>query len=140
MERDYTTAIQHLNEAVAIEDTLLYMEPPDWMQPARHTLGTVLLDAGQAADAERVYREDLKRWPENERQGKTAQTKETRERLDQAAGVSGYHGACELPVCTARRRRPCTSRLSAFTSRGNRFARNLSRVLATAEAPCIVQT
>jgi hypothetical protein len=31
----------------------------------RHHLGAVLLEAGRAADAERVYREDLARFPEN---------------------------------------------------------------------------
>ncbi len=58
-------AITHLRAAVAAEDTLRYDEPPDWMQPARHTLGAVLLAAGRPAEAEKVYREDLQRWPEN---------------------------------------------------------------------------
>jgi tetratricopeptide (TPR) repeat protein len=58
-------AIKHLREAVKVEDTLKYDEPPDWMVPARHTLGAVLLAAGRAKDAEQVYREDLVRWPEN---------------------------------------------------------------------------
>jgi tetratricopeptide (TPR) repeat protein len=35
------------------------------MQPVRHTLGAVLLAAGHAREAEEVYREDLRRWPEN---------------------------------------------------------------------------
>jgi cytochrome c-type biogenesis protein CcmH/NrfG len=35
------------------------------MQPARHTLGAVLLAAGRVKEAEKVYREDLRRWPEN---------------------------------------------------------------------------
>ncbi|MBL9148630.1 MAG: hypothetical protein JNM94_08055 [Phycisphaerae bacterium] len=63
--KDYAVAERALRDAVAIEDTLLYMEPPDWMQPVRHTLGVVLLDAGKPADARRVYEEDLRRWPEN---------------------------------------------------------------------------
>lgn len=62
---DYEVAAAHLKEAIAIEDRLIYMEPPDWMLPVRHTLGTVLLDAGQPAEAERVYREDLAKWPNN---------------------------------------------------------------------------
>ena len=41
------------------------MEPPDWIQPVRHALGAVLIDAGKHAEAERVYREDLFFWPEN---------------------------------------------------------------------------
>jgi len=58
-------AIASLREAVKIEDSLLYDEPPDWIQPVRHTLGAVLLRAGQAPEAAQVYREDLQRYPEN---------------------------------------------------------------------------
>jgi tetratricopeptide (TPR) repeat protein len=58
-------AIASLQEAVKVEDTLLYNEPPDWIQPVRHTLGAVLLRAGQAPEAAQVYREDLRRYPEN---------------------------------------------------------------------------
>ncbi len=62
---DYDVAIDQLTEAIKIEDELQYMEPPDWMLPARHTLGSVLLDAGRPAEAERVYRKDLAKWPNN---------------------------------------------------------------------------
>ena len=58
-------SVAALREAVRIEDDLLYMEPPDWIQPARHTLGAVLVAADRFAEAEKVYREDLQRWPEN---------------------------------------------------------------------------
>ncbi len=58
-------AVRPLREAAGIEDTLRYMEPPDWIQPVRHTLGAVLVKAGRYAEAEGVYREDLKKWPEN---------------------------------------------------------------------------
>ena len=54
-----------LAEAVQLEDKLHYDEPPDWIQPVRHTLGAVLLRAGKAQDAERVYAEDLRTWPQN---------------------------------------------------------------------------
>lgn len=59
------SAIALLREAVELEDSLLYMEPPEWMTPIRHTLGAVLLAAGRAAEAESVYRRDLEIWPEN---------------------------------------------------------------------------
>lgn len=62
-ERDAGLAL--LRSAVATEDTLLYMEPPDWMMPARHPLGAALLEAGRFDEAERVFREDLVRFPEN---------------------------------------------------------------------------
>jgi len=54
-----------LGEAVAAEDKLAYDEPAEWFFPVRHLLGAQLLLAGSAAEAERVYREDLKRNPAN---------------------------------------------------------------------------
>ncbi|MBL0927899.1 MAG: tetratricopeptide repeat protein [Phycisphaerales bacterium] len=58
-------AVERLQAAVRTEDTLMYMEPPDWVQPVRHTLAAVLHHAGRSAEAAEVYREDLRRWPEN---------------------------------------------------------------------------
>jgi tetratricopeptide (TPR) repeat protein len=58
-------AIAALCEAVRREDSLRYIEPPDWIQPVRHVLGATLMDAGRFAEAEEVYRQDLKRHPEN---------------------------------------------------------------------------
>jgi tetratricopeptide (TPR) repeat protein len=48
-----------------IEDSLTYGEPPQWLQPIRHTLGAVYLKSGRYEDAERVYREDLAKWRNN---------------------------------------------------------------------------
>lgn len=42
-----------------LEESLLYGEPPDWYYPVRHTLGAVLLEAGRADEAERVFWQDL---------------------------------------------------------------------------------
>jgi hypothetical protein len=50
-----------LRQAVAAQDRLAYAEPAEWFFPARHLLGAQLLIAGRAAEAERVYREDLAR-------------------------------------------------------------------------------
>ena len=61
----FDESVRLLREAIRIEDGLRYDEPPDWMQPVRHTLGAVLMTAGRYADAERVYREDLAQYPEN---------------------------------------------------------------------------
>ncbi len=58
-------AVKLLREAAVVEDTLNYNEPPDWMVPARHALGAILLAEGRAKESEEVYREDLKKWPEN---------------------------------------------------------------------------
>ena len=58
-ERSYDAAFAHLREAVALEDHLPYDEPWGWMQPARHALGALLLEQGEVAQAEAVYRADL---------------------------------------------------------------------------------
>ncbi|MEO8276680.1 MAG: hypothetical protein ABI639_10685 [Thermoanaerobaculia bacterium] len=63
--RKWDEAIEHLTEAVAIEDGLRYSEPPDWYLPTRHLLGPMLLEAGKASAAEAVFRKDLERIPEN---------------------------------------------------------------------------
>ena len=60
-----TRAIAVLREAVTIEDGMPYSEPPVWHHPPRQMLGALLLEAGRAAEAEAVYREDLKRFREN---------------------------------------------------------------------------
>jgi tetratricopeptide (TPR) repeat protein len=58
-------AIAKLREAVALEDALKYDEPPAWTVPSRHSLGAVLVASKRYADAEAVYRADLKRYPDN---------------------------------------------------------------------------
>src|SRR5437016_940697 len=57
--------IARFRAAMKIEDDQVYTEPPDWYYPIRHSLGAVLLRAGRPVEAERLYREDLKRFPEN---------------------------------------------------------------------------
>ncbi len=64
-EGNVKAAIAALEKAVLREDQLRYSEPPDWFVPTRHALGAVLLRDQQAEAAEKVYREDLRRWPEN---------------------------------------------------------------------------
>ena len=61
----YDDATAALREAVAIEDGIPYDEPPGWHAPVRQTLGAILLESGRAADAEAVYREELRRNPGN---------------------------------------------------------------------------
>jgi tetratricopeptide (TPR) repeat protein len=61
----FDEGIGHFREALKIEDAGLYFEPPKWYYPIRESLGAVLLKAGRSAEAEAVYREDLKRFPEN---------------------------------------------------------------------------
>jgi len=58
------SAIADYEAAIVIEDKNGYIEPPDWPQPIRHYLGAALLEAGRAAEAEAVYRQDLA-WHKN---------------------------------------------------------------------------
>jgi tetratricopeptide (TPR) repeat protein len=64
---DREAALAAYRRAVEAEDTLDYDEPPDWFYPARETLGAGLLRMGQAAEAEKVFRADLDRNPNNPR-------------------------------------------------------------------------
>ena len=84
-----------LQDAVDAEDLLGYGEPPQWLQPTRHTLGAVYLLMDEPGEAERVYREDLAVWKENgwslfglmrslEMQGRGSEAAEVRARYDEA--------------------------------------------------------
>ena len=57
--------ITELKMAVAIEDKLKYNEPPDWFFSVRHNLAAVYLDNKMFPEAEKVLREDLKKYPLN---------------------------------------------------------------------------
>jgi tetratricopeptide (TPR) repeat protein len=65
--KDNASALSQLKEAVAIQDTLKYGEPPDWFYPVRESLGGVLLKTGDNKAAEQVFRDDLARNPRNPR-------------------------------------------------------------------------
>ena len=58
---DLASAERLLRAAVAEQDTHWFSEPPPWYFPVRQSLGAILLQAGKSADAEQVYRDDLKR-------------------------------------------------------------------------------
>src|SRR5258706_3182890 len=66
-KKDSAAAASQLREAVAVQDTLKYGEPPDWFFPVRESLGGVLLMSGDAKGAEKVFREDLEKNPRNPR-------------------------------------------------------------------------
>jgi len=84
-----------LEAGIAAEDKLVYDEPPGWMIPVRHAMGALLLEAGDAARAEQLYREDQEDHPGNgwsllglkqalETQGKTAEAAKYALQLDKA--------------------------------------------------------
>ena len=71
------------------------MEPSYWPIPVRPTLGAAFLEAGDAAKAEQVFREDLNRWPRNgwglhglecslRRQGRTDQADDVHRQLTES--------------------------------------------------------
>jgi tetratricopeptide (TPR) repeat protein len=62
---DTETAVRHLLRAVATQDGHWFTEPPPWYYPVRQSLGAALLAGGRAVEAEAVYRDDLRRNPEN---------------------------------------------------------------------------
>jgi tetratricopeptide (TPR) repeat protein len=64
-EGELDAGFSALRDAVAAEDALRYDEPPGWILPVRHALGANLMAHERYAEAEQVYREDLKRLPEN---------------------------------------------------------------------------
>jgi tetratricopeptide (TPR) repeat protein len=66
-KKDNAGAIAMLSDAVSIQDSLKYGEPPDWFFPVRESLGAALLMSGDAAGAEKVFRADLDRNPRNPR-------------------------------------------------------------------------
>ncbi len=88
----HNEAIRDYTEAVRTQDALGYDEPPSWYYPVRETLGAELLANKQAAQAEAVYRADLKRNPDNPRslfglaeslraEGKTQEAAQVEERF-----------------------------------------------------------
>jgi tetratricopeptide (TPR) repeat protein len=66
-KKEPNTAIPMLQEAISVQDSLKYNEPPDWFFPVRESLGAVLLMNGDAPGAEKVFRDDLERNPRNPR-------------------------------------------------------------------------
>ena len=61
MKNDLDATVKQLRAAVAIQDTLKYNEPQDWFYPVRESLGAALLNIGDNAGAEEVFRADLER-------------------------------------------------------------------------------
>jgi len=64
---DSKAAIQRWQEAIAIQDKLVYDEPPAWYYPVRESLGGEYLRSRLYAEAEKVFRRDLEINPNNPR-------------------------------------------------------------------------
>jgi len=62
---DLEGAAKAYEEAVALQDSLSYTEPPYWYYPVRQSLGGVLLRQGKLDDAEKAFRDSLARTRNN---------------------------------------------------------------------------
>ncbi|MER8612605.1 hypothetical protein [Mesorhizobium sp. M0435] len=63
--QDYIAAEQQLAEAIRLQDSLSYTEPPYWYYPVRQTLGAVLLQQGRADEAVAAFEKALVETPRN---------------------------------------------------------------------------
>ncbi|WP_436516858.1 tetratricopeptide repeat protein [Ekhidna sp. To15] len=90
---DFSRAQNLLLEAAEIEDSMSYNEPPDWFFSVRHVLGDLYMQQGMYAEAEQVYKQDLKNFPRNGfalsglyhsliGQGKDSEAKKARQRFE----------------------------------------------------------
>lgn len=104
---DIEGGLKALHRAVAAEDNLRYMEPPDWKIPSRHFLGAALMEVSHYSGAEEIYLQDLKKLPENgwsliglqqalEKQGKKSEAGKVKKRF-----VTAWRNA-DTPISRSR--------------------------------------
>jgi Flp pilus assembly protein TadD len=60
-------SIEEWRRSVTLESTIQYDEPPAWHYPIRQSLGAALLRTGNAAEAEKVFREAIAKRPRDGR-------------------------------------------------------------------------
>ena len=63
LEHSTARALNLYRQAVAAQNALVYDEPPAWYYPVAESYGGALLRAGQAAEAEQVFRQALDQYP-----------------------------------------------------------------------------
>ena len=61
----YDTAIEAMEEAVALQDAIAYTEPPYWYYPAKQTLAAMLVAKGETERGEQLFLEALTESPNN---------------------------------------------------------------------------
>jgi tetratricopeptide (TPR) repeat protein len=64
-QQQHKEAIVAFQQAVKVEDGMMYNEPKDWLMPAGYYLGIAQAKAGQYAQAEKTFMEDLLKNPDN---------------------------------------------------------------------------
>jgi len=67
LEKNHAGAMAFWQKAIAIQDRLVYDEPPAWYCPVRESLGAEFLLLRRFAEAEKTFRRDLEINPENPR-------------------------------------------------------------------------
>lgn len=94
MEPSPAAAAEHWKRAAGIQDHLAYDEPPAWYYPVRESWGAALLASGDAAGAEAVFREGLRRSPKNGRMlFGLLESLKTQRRTDDASWVQREYDA-----------------------------------------------
>jgi hypothetical protein len=97
--KEWAEAERQLTRAADLEESLVYIEPPEWPITSRQHLGRIQNVAGRFAAAQKSYEADLVRFPENvwalrglamslEKQGKIADAKAVQMRLEKALSGS----------------------------------------------------
>jgi len=66
-QRHLPRAVDLMRTAVELQDNMPYGEPPPWFYPVRESLGAILLRSGASAESEGVFRECLRRTPNDPR-------------------------------------------------------------------------
>jgi tetratricopeptide (TPR) repeat protein len=95
MRGDAGVSIEYIKLALDAQAALVYDEPDPWFVPVREHLGSALLQAGRHAEAETVFRKDLRLIPNNGRslfglaeslkaQGKTREAERVRAEFESA--------------------------------------------------------
>lgn len=64
-EGDHASAVEAMEDAVALQDAIAYMEPPFWYYPAKQTLAAMVLQQGNPERAEQLFLEALTESPNN---------------------------------------------------------------------------
>lgn len=101
LEAELTSSADIWKQAVALQDQLIYDEPPPWFYPMRESLAASLLKMGNASEAETVSREGLRRSPNNVRmlrtllesvraQNKTEAVAQLNRELDRVSKVNSF--------------------------------------------------
>jgi tetratricopeptide (TPR) repeat protein len=67
VQGNFDQALNFLQKAVDVQDQLKYNEPPDWFFPVREALGGLLLRMQKPQEAEKIFRQSLKRHPRSGR-------------------------------------------------------------------------